>query len=303
MKKILTTSIIIVALATAIVSCKKDENNNISVTEVTLNKTSDTLVVGQTLTLIATVLPNDATDPAVTWSSSDTNVASVLNGVVTALNKGTATVTVITKDGNKTATCTITVVVPTWNTSLGLASFATTQTWTIGSQTWSDAVQTVDCSNSSSFNGGDWVSSSFNIDCRSNPGQKGDLFSWRAVSEVAELCPEGWRVPTAEDFKNLDIAMGGTGENRWGEGYAQFVTDNYIGRWGGAYGGSCAADGTINSQRSSAAYWSLSVSETNTNWGLNLNFEINFMGSLDFVNPQGHDNKSSGLTLRCVRDN
>jgi len=55
---------------------------------------------------------------------------------------------------------------------------------------------------------------SFLIDCRSNPGQKGDLFSWRAVSELKDvLCPYPWRVPTVQDFIDLDIALGGTGES------------------------------------------------------------------------------------------
>ncbi|MBR6604232.1 MAG: Ig-like domain-containing protein [Clostridia bacterium] len=82
----------------------------VAVTGVTLNKTSSSLTVGDTLTLIATVSPSNATNKNVAWSSSNTNVATVsANGVVTAKSAGTATITVRTAEGNKTAYCTIIV--------------------------------------------------------------------------------------------------------------------------------------------------------------------------------------------------
>ncbi|MBE6700395.1 MAG: hypothetical protein E7582_00690 [Ruminococcaceae bacterium] len=81
----------------------------ISPSAVSLNKTSTTLTVGDTETLTATVTPSNVTNKTVTWISSNTNVASVSNGVVTAKAAGTATITVKTADGNKTATCVVTV--------------------------------------------------------------------------------------------------------------------------------------------------------------------------------------------------
>ncbi|MBP9999051.1 MAG: Ig-like domain-containing protein, partial [Bacteroidales bacterium] len=78
------------------------------VTSVTLSKTTAQLKAGETVTLTATVNPSDATDKTVTWSTSDATVASVSNGVVTAIKVGTATITA--KAGDKTATCTVTVV-------------------------------------------------------------------------------------------------------------------------------------------------------------------------------------------------
>ena len=78
------------------------------VTSVTLDKTSASLKAGETVTLTATVNPSDATDKAVTWSTSDASIATVNNGVVTAKKVGTATVTA--KAGDKTATCTVTVL-------------------------------------------------------------------------------------------------------------------------------------------------------------------------------------------------
>ena len=87
-------------------------------TSVTLNKTSASLKVGETLTLSATVGPDDATDKTVTWTTSDATVATVANGVVTAKKLGTATITA--KAGEKTATCSITVI-PTPVTSVTLS--------------------------------------------------------------------------------------------------------------------------------------------------------------------------------------
>lgn len=85
----------------------------IPVTGVTLSENTLTLTVGGTGTLTATVSPGNATNRAVTWTSSDTAVATVSNGVVTAVSPGTATITVTTEDGNKTATCAVTVTAAT----------------------------------------------------------------------------------------------------------------------------------------------------------------------------------------------
>ena len=82
---------------------------SIAVTSVSLNKNATTLMVGDTETLTATVAPDNATNKNVSWSSSDATVASVENGTITAKKEGTATITVTTDDGGKTATCEVTV--------------------------------------------------------------------------------------------------------------------------------------------------------------------------------------------------
>ena len=95
------------------VTCKvtvSEPATTVKVTGVSLNKSSMSLTKGATQTLTATVSPSNATNKAVTWSSSNTVVATVdTNGNVKAVNPGTATITVKTKDGNKTATCKVTV--------------------------------------------------------------------------------------------------------------------------------------------------------------------------------------------------
>lgn len=82
----------------------------VHVTSVSLNKASTTILIGGTDQLTATVLPANANNKAVTWSSSNTSVATVSsNGLITAVGVGSCTITVTTQDGGKTATCAVTV--------------------------------------------------------------------------------------------------------------------------------------------------------------------------------------------------
>lgn len=81
----------------------------IPVQSVVLNKTAVELSVGASEQLTQTVAPADATNTWVTWLSSDPKVATVVNGKITAISAGTATITVTTNNGNKTETCEVTV--------------------------------------------------------------------------------------------------------------------------------------------------------------------------------------------------
>ena len=93
-----------------------DENNPAyeAVTGVSLDKTTAKLTEkGQTVELKATVAPATASIKDVSFATSDANVATVdANGKVTAVGNGTATITVTTDDGNKTAICSVTVELP-----------------------------------------------------------------------------------------------------------------------------------------------------------------------------------------------
>jgi len=290
--KALGTANIIVAttdgnkIATCVVTV-----NPISVVSVALSQTSATLNIGDTLILAAIILPINAGNQNISWKSSDSNVATIANGKITAKTAGVTNIIVTTEDGNKTSTCAITVIMTEvtedWNTEVfGMASFATHQIWTIGSQTWSDALQTSFCRNKVTFNGN-------SVDCRSNPGQKGDLFSGYAVSELKnQLCPSPWRVPTVQDFIDLDVALGGTGNNRSND--LEFINSKYLNPavWGGTYGGYSFDDGWLLRQGSHACYWSLSA-----------NYVLLF-GTDGRISQLGWmSGRSGGLSLRCVRDN
>ena len=82
------------------------------VTSISLNKTSLSLNAGDSFQLTATVSPSTAENQEVSWSSSDDSIAAVdENGVVTALKKGSAKITAMSKDGNGASrSCTVTVL-------------------------------------------------------------------------------------------------------------------------------------------------------------------------------------------------
>lgn len=111
-----------VSVGSAVITATaKDENGNditdtitvtvspIAVTGVSLDSSSAIVKAGKTITLVPTISPSNATNKSVSWSSSDTSVATVSAGVVTGVTAGTATITVTTQDGNKTATCLVAV--------------------------------------------------------------------------------------------------------------------------------------------------------------------------------------------------
>lgn len=82
----------------------------IAVTGISLNQSRVSLTVGNTTRLIAAVLPANAFNLDVTWSSSDANIAMVdANGNITAISQGTAEITVTTVDGSFKATASVTV--------------------------------------------------------------------------------------------------------------------------------------------------------------------------------------------------
>ena len=92
------------------------------VKSVRLDKEKLTLKVGEKQTLTATVLPADATDKSLKWKSSDKKVVKVTQtGVIKGIKAGTATITVISIQSGKSATCTVTVVKPVTGVSLSKA--------------------------------------------------------------------------------------------------------------------------------------------------------------------------------------
>lgn len=86
------------------------DKEKVEITGITLNKTKVEMQEGETLNLVATITPSNATNKNVTWTSSNEEVATISKtGIITAVKKGTTTITATTEEGKKTATCTITV--------------------------------------------------------------------------------------------------------------------------------------------------------------------------------------------------
>lgn len=90
-----------------------------SVREITLNKSTMSIIEGNCETLFPTVIPSNASNKNILWSSSDSNIATVADGVVVGVSDGTATISAKTADKNKVATCVVTVTPPMIDDVLG----------------------------------------------------------------------------------------------------------------------------------------------------------------------------------------
>jgi hypothetical protein len=110
--------VVAVAEGSATITVKTDDGGKTAtcavvvithVTGITLNTTAMKLYIDEDATLIATITPNDADNKEVEWSSDNEDVATVEDGYISAVSAGTATISATTVDGEKTATCTVTV--------------------------------------------------------------------------------------------------------------------------------------------------------------------------------------------------
>lgn len=255
-------------------------------TSISLDVDSVIVEVGDTYTLTAVVMPVDCMQEIV-WSSSDESVVSVKDGCITAIASGEAVVTASVNNGSLAVECRVI-------SGLGLISFRSDKTWEIGSQIWSDAVM-ASRADKNDYNGGVYFEYEYFIDCRQN-GEYGDWFSWMAVNKYKdEMCPDGWRVPTTDDFVNLDIALGGDGSSTMMDmGLYAYLED-----WGGEYGGYVwfyEDQVQFTEVGTYAAYWTqTSVDEYNS-------YALCFGSAYGFRTPQATSDKSSGFAVRCVKD-
>ena len=149
-------------------------DSTVHVTAVSLNKNSTEIPVGGSETLVATVSPSNATNKGITWTSSDTSVATVEGGTVSAVATGSTTITVKTDDGNRTATCTVTVVAAQTQTlTITRSSFATS-----GGYAWYDWTQATSDSTSISGKGELYTTETGSMQFNKSKGNKvGAIFN------------------------------------------------------------------------------------------------------------------------------
>ncbi|MDR2890183.1 MAG: Ig-like domain-containing protein [Alistipes sp.] len=293
---------LLIALPFAFASCGDEPGpeNTVAVTGVSIRPATLELKVGdEPQTLVAEFVPADATNRNVSWKSDHPEFATVDPGTgeVEAVAEGVATITVTTEDGGFESSCTVTVSAaePELHPLFGEIAFMTDRIWTVGNQEWSDEVVVSAADGKTVYDGGD--EAGFKVDFRSNADGYGDLFSWEAVVQYKdELCPDDWRVPTVEDFRGLDIEMGGTGSNVWYEPGSTLAADTYFNPevWGGSLGGECLPAGGLQSQGETAYYWSQTEGYTPA-------FAFPLAVNTAQVYVEFGYEKSNGYMLRCVK--
>ena len=219
--------IAIAAITMAVFTGCSEKEDNIPVTGVTVGPTTTNLTTGSTITLTVTVMPEDATNKAVTWISSSATVATVNNGLVTAVAPGTAIVTVTTQDGNKTAACTVTVTAATVPVT-GVTLSPTTATLTTGGTfTLTATVLPANATNKAVT----WTSSSATVATVNNglvtavaPGtaivtvttQDGNKTA--ACTVTVALMANQMMMITQKNSISLQVAGSGTMTINWGDG-------------------------------------------------------------------------------------
>jgi uncharacterized protein (TIGR02145 family) len=179
---------------------------------------------------------------------------------------------------------------------LGVVSFRTDATWTVGNQTWSDVVMAAGCKKTD-FDGG--VPGGYLADCRQNADEYGDLFSWKAVDMYAgRLCPEDWRVPTLDDYLDLDKTFSQRDNPtvyKDPEVFEKYMTD-----WGGELGGYAMHGTGLVYQGELTCYWSLSEKDPTPGGESTFAYSLYlyFDGS---INPYSNFTKNNGFPVRCVK--
>jgi len=190
----------------------------VAVTGVSLDKTSMSLIESNSGTLTATIAPANATNKKVTWESSDDAIATVdSNGKVTAHKAGSATITATTEDGNKVATCTVTIF-DAMSAFIDSRDSNVYTYVTIGNQVWMaenlkylpSVVDRTTGSNTdpyyyvSGYNGTDVTEAK----ATNNYETYGMLYNWPAAMNA---CPSGWHLPSDAEWTQLTTYLGGEG--------------------------------------------------------------------------------------------
>jgi uncharacterized protein (TIGR02145 family) len=225
-------------------------------------------------------LPNgvtgENTSTLVHTISGTPSAAGVFPYTITATGEGGCTVTT-------SGTITVNALTPPFA--------ASTQTWTVGAQTWSDRiVSPADC-NKSAF-----TFDSNSPQCRSNT-YKSVLYyyyNWPyVIANKNTMCPHGWRVPEYDDCVTLDKALGGSGAQR--SATASWITEHYLQLWSGSLAsGYWSATHAGPQYGSDGNYWSQTADGSTNAYVLYYDLD----GS---VSPAYSTVRSAGFMLRCVK--
>ena len=264
---------------------------SVPATGIMLNRTTMEMSVGTSETLVATVTPSNASQ-TVMWSSSNPEVATVNdNGVVTAIEVGTTTITATAAGGAHTATCEVRV------NSVGVGSpTATTDPGMV-------------------INGIRWATRNVNAfgTFAANPHSTGMFYQWNRRQgwaatgnvtgwnntmpegtiweRVNDPCPEGWRVPTHYEFQTL-LRVTRSWTTQSGVNGFTFGTSPYQIFLPAA--GLRNTNGALSGTNAQGRYWS--------NTHLATSNDVNFLtfNSGSIQNTTG--NRAQGFSVRCVEN-
>ncbi len=137
---------------------------------------------------------------------------------------------------------------------------------------------------------------------KSNSKQYGYLYNWYVVPNAKKVCPAGWRVPSANDWKKLETYLGGpgisggrmkeAGAGKWAD--PNINADNSSG-FTGLPGGSRNPDGTFNTPGESGEWWTTTEFSPTTAWHRRLYNNVGFIDNIYAL-------KAEGFSVRCMKD-
>ena len=269
-----------------------DDPGTVSVTGVEVTPATLTLDIGQKQILSAEVLPEDADDTTVTWSSDKPIIATVdaQTGEVTAVAEGTANITATTTDGGKTDDCVVTVNAE--SVLINGVRWATRNVAAPG--TFADRPEDFGMYYQWGKNVG-WSSTDPIVSSEGDTVWDNSYAFGTVWVSLFDPCPDGWRVSTLAEFEALND--GDKVVNVWKEqnGIAgrQFV-DAITEETFFLPAAGCRNDysGTLGNQGSTGFYWS------STSFGEALGYSLRFGNT--GIDPVYNYNRSYGFSVRCV---
>ncbi len=290
MKKLIF-HLVLLLLALSFTACEKEDDNTVAVTGVSLNVADTIVTTGAMLTFTATVSPAAATNKTVSWTSSNTSVATVNDGMVMTVALGATTITVTTDDGGHTGTCALQVL---------------SDKVIVGEVEWA------------AYNVDNYQIFAVRPDMYTKFYQWNRTAAWTAEDAETDFptatptdpwtinpCPDGWRLPTLDEWWALK-ALGSSWAN------ANTRGNQVAGRFYGPNHRSCSLPSNMrciflpalghnggDGSQHEGLYWSSTPFHGESSYGYCMYFDISY-GNPGYNGY--YKGKMLAASVRCVRD-